>query len=91
MKMFRYNYRGEIRQSEVDYFMDRGGHRYRVVTQTGSCVIVPLALPGPKGITLWVQSVKPGETEYPHDMVQALGEGVELSGLPILKPSLDAD
>jgi hypothetical protein len=91
MKMFRYNYRGEIRQSEVEYYMDCGAHRYRVITQTGNCVIVPLAFPGPNGITLWVQSVKPGETEYPHDMVQAMGEGIEQSGVPVFKPTWDGN
>lgn len=89
MKMFRYNYRGEVRQSEVEYYMDRGAHRYRVVTQGGHCVVVPLAFPGPNGITLWVQSVKPGEIEYPHDLVQAMGEGIEQSGVPVFKPTWD--
>ena len=85
MKMFRYNYQGDIVQSEVEYYMDRGAHRYRVVTETGYCVVVPLAFPGPNGMTLWVQSVKPGEIEYPHDLVQAMGEGIEQSGMPVLK------
>jgi len=85
--MFRYNYRGEIRQSEVEYYMDQGAHRYRVVIQNGHCAIVPLAFPGPNGITLWVQSVKAGEEELAHDLVQAMGEGIEKSGMPVLKPT----
>lgn len=79
MKDFTYTYQGKIVHSEVDYFIDRGAHRYRVkVPESDSyCVISPSGFPGAGNMIIRVQSVKPGEIVQPHDLIQAMGEGIE--------------
>jgi hypothetical protein len=85
MKPFTYQFRGENFQSAVVYYMEGHDHRYRVQTKEGFSVIVPSGFPGPNHSIVWVQSHKADETVLDHELVQAIGEGVERSGLSINK------
>jgi hypothetical protein len=85
MKPFTYQFRGETFQSAVDYYMEGSDHRYRVQINQGFSVIVPAGFPGPNNSIVWVQSHKAGETVLDHELVQAIGEGLERSGMNINK------
>jgi hypothetical protein len=51
-------------------------NRYRITFDDGYAIITPSGIPG-TGMVIWVQSNKPGETIYPHELIQAIGEGLE--------------
>jgi hypothetical protein len=87
MKTFTYQYRGETFQSAVKYYMEGRDHRYRVQIGQNFSVIVPSGFPGPNNSILWVQSHKANETVLDHELVQAIGEGLERSGMRINKVS----
>ncbi|HEY4966983.1 MAG TPA: hypothetical protein VII28_11310 [Puia sp.] len=87
MKTFTYQYQGETFQSAVEYYMEGRDHRYRVQLGESFSVIVPSGFPGPNHSIVWVQSHKGNETVLDHELVQAIGEGVERSGMPIQKVS----
>jgi hypothetical protein len=87
MKTFTYQYKGETFQSLVEYYMEGQDHRYRVQIGQNFSVIVPSGFPGPNNSIVWVQSHKGNETVLDHELVQAIGEGLERSGMPINKVS----
>ena len=76
MKPFQYMYRGQVLNAAVDYFTEEGYDRYRVILDNESFIVAPSGFTGPNGKTIWVQPVKAGEKDQPHDLVQALGEGI---------------
>jgi hypothetical protein len=83
MKPFTYQYTGQIFQSAVDHYMDGINHRYRVQIGEIYSVIVPSGFPGPDNSIVWVQSHKADEPVLKHELVQAIGEGLEKSGIEI--------
>ena len=87
MKPFTYHFKGETFQSSVEYYMDGRDHRYRVRAGEQFSVIVPSGFPGPNNSIVWVQSHRGNETVLDHELVQAIGEGVESSGMHIYKVS----
>ena len=87
MKPFTYQYIGQTYQSSVDYYMDGKDHRYRVQIGEKYSVIVPSGFPGPNNSIVWVQSHKGDEHILDHELVQAIGEGVEKSGIQIHRVS----
>ena len=87
MKPFTYQYKGETFQSAVAYYSEGRDHRYRVQLGEQYSVIVPSGFPGPNNSIVWVQSHRGNETVLDHELVQAIGEGVERSGMHIYKVS----
>jgi hypothetical protein len=87
MKPFTYQYTGQTFQSTVDYYMEGMSHRYRVQLGENYSVIVPSGFPGPNNSIVWVQSHKGDEAILNHELVQAIGEGVEKSGIEIYRVS----
>lgn len=75
-------------QSSVEYYKEGADHRYRVQVGNNFSVIVPSGFPGPGNRIIWVQSHKGDETVLAHELVQAIGEGVERSGMPIKRVSI---
>jgi hypothetical protein len=72
----------EIRKSVAYSFLENGSPYFRVVISEGlECTITSSGIPGPENKTIWVQSHKPGETLLAHELVQALGEGIERAGI----------
>lgn len=67
--------------------MDGVDHRYRIQIGEHFSVIVPSGFPGPNNSIVWVQSHKGNETVLDHELVQAIGEGVERSGMQIYRAS----
>jgi hypothetical protein len=87
MKPFAYHFEGVTYQSTVEYFKEGSDHRYRVQVGNGFSIIVPSGFPGPNNSIVWVQSHKGDETVLAHELVQAIGEGVEQSGIQIERVS----
>lgn len=87
MNPFTYQYGGETFQSSVDYYMDGKDHRYRVQVGEHYPVIVPSGFPGPNNSIVWVQSHRSNEIVLEHELVQAIGEGVERSGIQVHRAS----
>jgi hypothetical protein len=87
MKPFAYFFEGVTYHSTVEYFKEGADHRYRVQVENNYSIIVPSAFPGPNNAIVWVQSHKGDEIVLAHELVQALGEGVEHSGMQIERVS----
>jgi hypothetical protein len=77
MKDFTYEFKGRTYEAAVEYFFDRGDHRYRVKFNDTIIVLAICGWRGPNNMILWLHALKPGEIEQPHDLVQAIGEGIE--------------
>lgn len=82
MPNFSYSYQGQTKNAFAEHFLDSGYHRYLITLDDGSrLTIAPLGIPGKNGI-IWEKANKPGDTLiHDHELVQALGEGVESSKL----------
>jgi len=87
MKPFTYHFRGETFQSAAEYYKEGADHRYRVQLGEIFSVIVPSGFPGPNHSIVWVQSHKDDEIVLDHELVQAIGEGMERSGMQINRVS----
>jgi hypothetical protein len=84
MQLFTYHYMDEIRKSVAYSFLENGRPYFRVLINDGlECTIASSGIPDPENKTIWVQSHKPGETVLAHDLIQALGEGIERAGANI--------
>lgn len=81
MLPFTYQYNGESFDSQAIYYQEDGYRRFRVVVPDGrEFIIAPAGIPGKNGAVIWGQPVKPGEENLAHELVQAMGEGVEKAG-----------
>ena len=79
MYRFVYIYQGITYESSAEYFKDGSHKRYKVMAPDGLAFIIGrFGIPGVNGKIIWVQSNKPGEVMQPHDLVQAIGEGLEV-------------
>ena len=78
MNRFRYKYKGVLYDSTVETYLQDGNHQYRVSLPDGlQYVIAPMGIRSPNGKIIWLQSNKEGEIVQPHDLNQAIGEGLE--------------
>jgi hypothetical protein len=78
MREFNYQNKGETVESLYAISVEKGSLRYKA--KLGSDLwftITPLDIPGPDNKILWHQSNKDGEPILPHDLVQAVGDGIE--------------
>ena len=78
MQMFLYNYNDESLRASAALMVDEclGGFRVKMNDEP-EFTISPSGIPGPENKTIWVQSHKSGEKIWPHELVLALGEGIE--------------
>ena len=85
-KPFTYEYEGRTIHSLFEYYIFSGEHRYRVKSPDGGYFdILPLAFSGPNQETIWVQKVTDINMEKPHEMIMAMGQGIERTGHPVYK------
>jgi hypothetical protein len=79
MEPFTYQYKGESYNSRAVFIVDGRCKLYHVTSGHGlDFNIEPSEIPAPNGKIIWVQSNKPFEKIQPHDLVQAIGEGLEM-------------
>ncbi len=80
MYPFTYQYKGETFESFYALSLEKGDARYQVKLQDAWFTIVALAFPRlPDNKIIWHQANKDGEIILSHDLVQAMGEGIEAS------------
>ncbi len=79
MQPFTYQYKGETFESLYALSVEKGDARYKVKLQDTWFTIVALTFPMPDNKIIWHQSNKEGEIILSHDLVQAMGEGIEAS------------
>ena len=80
MYPFTYQYKGETFESLYSLSAEKGDARYQVKLQDAWYTIVALDFPRlPDNKIIWHQANKDGEIILPHDLVQAMGEGIEAS------------
>ena len=79
MQPFTYEYKGTVYDALAEHSTENGYNRYQITFDGGCVVIVPAGIPGTGGLTIWVQSNKSGEKIYPHELIQAIGDGLENS------------
>jgi hypothetical protein len=77
MHSFTYKHKGILYESTAAHYLDGCYDRYRVSLYDGlEFVIAPMGIGGPNGKIIWLQSNKEGEVIQPHNLVQAIGEGL---------------
>jgi hypothetical protein len=83
MKDFIYHYQGTTYMAAVTPYTNQEGYfRYRVMFDKSKGVIIGHA--GVRGLNnqlLWVQELRNGIIEEPHELIQAVGEGLESAGM----------
>ena len=79
MRSFTYQYKGETVESLWAASVENGDLRYRVKLGIELWLtIIPTFVAGTDKKIIWLQSVKEHEIVQPHDLVQAMGEGIEV-------------
>jgi hypothetical protein len=82
MTPFVFSYENNPRTSTYEHFREEGYHRFRILLENGDSVIIaPSGIRDTMNNIIWVQSIKPGESNQTHEFIQALGKGLENSGL----------
>jgi len=77
---FTYQYKGETFESLYALTPEKGDARYKVKLPDAWYTIVALNFPRlPDNKFIWHQANKDGEIILSHDLVQAIGEGIEAS------------
>ena len=63
------------------YFLpsDKGRGWFKVIFFDHSAVILPAGIKTRDNRMIWVQCVQHGELVWPHELVQAMGEGIDLT------------
>jgi hypothetical protein len=78
MSCFVYKYEGVIHESSVAHYIESGCDKYKVELADGLSIVVAQAgMRTDENKIIWVQSHITEEVEYAHDLVQAIGEGIE--------------
>ena len=82
MYPFTYQYKGETFESLYSFSAEKGDARYTVKLHDTWFTIVALDFPRlPDNKFIWHQAAnKDGEIILSHDLVQAIGEGIEALG-----------
>jgi len=84
MTPFAFFYENNSRTSAYEHFTEEGYHRFRILLQNGEVVIIaPSGIRDAMNNIVWVQPVTSGEFNQPHEFIQALGKGLENSGLQV--------
>ena len=69
----------------IQFYFDYDHYnRFRISLQNGDVVMIaPSGIRDAMNNIIWVQSVTSGEFNQPHEFIQALGKGLEDSGLQV--------
>jgi hypothetical protein len=65
---------------------DRGYGWLKVFFFDHSAIILRTSIQTKDNGMIWVQSIQQGEAVWPHDLIQALGEGLEKMGITSARP-----
>jgi hypothetical protein len=77
MQPLKFEHNGIVHDSLFEYFQTGVSHRFRVFINDRYLVIAIAGFRTPQNKIIWVQSNEPNEPDLDHDLVQALGEGIE--------------
>jgi hypothetical protein len=80
MYPFTYQYKGETFESFYALSLEKGDVRYKVKLQDTWFSIVAIVFPVENNRIIWHQANKEDELILSHDLVQAIGEGIEALG-----------
>lgn len=76
MNSFSFNYL-ERECIGIFTYSTRGKGWIKVVFFDHSAVIVPTSITRKNNSRIWVQNIQQGESIWPHDLIQSMGEGIE--------------
>jgi hypothetical protein len=77
MITFNYNYKGETRRAAALHIFEDGKHNYLISTNDLVSTITPSRYRTPSGGIIWNQvNTSYPEPDQPHDLAQAIGEGL---------------
>jgi hypothetical protein len=78
MNPFTYNYHN--RECKGNYLHTEKGYGWiKVFFYDHSAFIFKTGIQNKENKMIWVQSVQHGEPVWPHELIQALGEGIEMA------------
>ena len=78
MTPFIFTYQ-EINCSGLFLDSDKGRGWFKVIFYDHSAIIFPTGLRSKNNRRIWVQNVQTGEAVWPHELIQAMGESIEIS------------
>jgi len=82
MQTFTYQYRGVIRQAEVEHFTTNLYNHFRIFLPDGTRFSVsPKRNLEKSTVIYWVQKPEAGILFQPDDLIVAIGEGLEAGGI----------
>jgi hypothetical protein len=58
---------------------DKGKGWYKVIFFEHSAIIFPTAIQKKDNKRIWIQAVNPGEGVWPHELIQILGDAIDLT------------
>jgi hypothetical protein len=74
---FTFTYQ-EIDCSGLFVNSDKGKGWIKVIFFDHSAIISPTGIRSKNNRKIWVQNIQTGESVWPHDLIQAMGEGIEI-------------
>ncbi|MDP9041429.1 MAG: hypothetical protein M3N30_05570 [Bacteroidota bacterium] len=78
MTTFIFTFRGK--ECKGIYLPSKKGKGWiKVIFLDHSAIIMPTAVQDGNNKTIWVQMVSSGEAVWPHDLIQVMGETIELT------------
>ena len=78
MTPFTYTY--HEKECQGNYFHTEKGYGWiKVFFYDHAAIILRAGILNRQNKMIWVQSVQHGEPVWPHELIQALGEGIEIS------------
>jgi hypothetical protein len=78
--MTRFTYTYNEKECDGNFLpSDKGRGWVKVIFFDHSATVLPTGIRTKNDKTIWVQSVQPGEYVWPHDLIQALGEALEMA------------
>jgi hypothetical protein len=80
MTTFTYTYHNNECQGNF-LSTDKGYGWFRVFFFEHSAIILRTSITTNDNKRIWVQSIQQGEAVWPHDLIQAMGEGLEKMGI----------
>jgi hypothetical protein len=86
MVQFKYQYKDEVLDASYVHYLRDGYNRYRVSLPDGQIFVLARLGIDPR---IWTQSTfSLDEYTYPHDFIQAVGEGIDKIGASGISPTI---
>ncbi len=76
MQHFTFEYNGTVGDAIVEHYTEDFYNRYRITLEDDLVIIAPTNIAG-MNMVIWIQVTKRGDKIFPHELVQALGQGLE--------------